>query len=189
MRAFRPFALVTAIVLAGAMTSCSKTTVEHKSSLGSPAANPSPGQPTPTVTPTSTKTAASTATSTATNTATNTATKADTKPHIVSFVVTRQPQCPIIATSDSPFHQDGVNIKLKWRTANATQVALSIDSPNFYGTTKTGSYGVFDANSEIELPFNCDPTDQPNTTHSFTIDTIGAVDDRKTITVTKQTSP
>lgn len=68
-------------------------------------------------------------------------------------------------------------------------MALSLDAPNYFDTHHTGSYSDYGTSGEVDLSFPCDTNVQPNTTHTYTLDTLGSKDLRKTITVTKQTSP
>jgi hypothetical protein len=112
-------------------------------------------------------------------------------PRIVSFVVTQQPSCPIVGTTDAPFSKPGTDIKLSWNvTGGVKRVALSLDSPGFFQQYGTGSIDTYAPQGSVDLSFQCDPTDQPNTTHKYTLDTIGGgTSVEKTITVTKQTSP
>jgi hypothetical protein len=72
----------------------------------------------------------------------------------------------------------------------ATQVALSLDSPNFYAMNGgTGSIGEFAATDTADLSFQCDATVQPNTTHVYTLNTVSKPTVAKSITVTVRTSP
>lgn len=130
---------------------------------------------TPTPTPTSTSGAGITGTS---------------DPKIVTFKVKRKPACAVIATSDAPFAVDPVNIILEWKVSGATGIALSLDNPDFFKTYHTGSLDNYGTSGTVELPFNCDPTVQPNTTHKYTLDTLGpGKTQQQTLTVTVQTSP
>ena len=113
-----------------------------------------------------------------------------TGPRIVDFSVKQKPACPIVPTSDAPFAKDPVNIVLQWTVTGATQVALSLDEPGFFKKYHTGSLDEYPTKQTLELAFNCDPTVQPNTTHVYTLDTIGGgASQEKTLTVTVQTSP
>jgi len=110
--------------------------------------------------------------------------------HIVTFKVKQKPACPIIPTSDAPFSKDGTNIILEWNVTGASKVALSLDSPNFFKTYHTGSIDDYAPKKTVDLSFQCDPTVQPNTTHTYTLDTIGGgATIERSITVTVQTSP
>jgi hypothetical protein len=95
-----------------------------------------------------------------------------------------------VGTTDAPFHQDGADIIVQWKVTGATGVALSLDSPGFFKQYGTGSIGKYGATGEMELSFQCDVTVQPNTTHVYTLDTIGGGPSvEKSLTVTKPTSP
>ncbi len=110
--------------------------------------------------------------------------------HVVTFQVKQKPACPIIPTSDAPFSKAGTDIVLEWNVTGATKVALSLDSPNFFKTYHTGSIDDYPTKHTVDLTFQCDPTVQPNTTHTYTLDTIGGgATVERTITVTVQTSP
>jgi hypothetical protein len=188
MRAHRSLALAGVMVMTVALTACGKTNPEPSSAIGNvgtgaPVTNPSPGQTSPKATATPIQTG-TTAPAKATTKA------ADTAPRIVTFEVSQQPECPIIATSDAPFHKDGTPIKLRWKAVNVPGVSLSLDAPTWFDTYKTGNYDAdLPASGEIEISFVCDTNDQPNTNHTYTLDTLGSVDVRKSITVTKRTSP
>jgi hypothetical protein len=112
-------------------------------------------------------------------------------PKIVQFNVKQKPACPIIATSDAPFSKDAVDIILEWKVTGATQVALSLDDKNFFKTYHTGSIQDYPTTDEVQLSFACDPANQPNTTHTYTLDTIGGTGGyvQKSLTVTVRTSP
>src|SRR5262249_17569640 len=70
------------------------------SQSGAPSVSPTAGG---TVTPTNTPTTS------VTTTATSTASSANGGPTIVDFSIKQQPACPVVGTSDAPFHQDGVD--------------------------------------------------------------------------------
>jgi hypothetical protein len=108
---------------------------------------------------------------------------------VSSFKITQQPACPIVATTDAPFSKPGVDIKLSWSVTGASKVALSLDSPNFYAMNGTGSIGEYAATDTVDLPFECDVTVQPNTTHVYTLNTVSTPTAAKSITVTVRTSP
>ena len=85
----------------------------------------------------------------------------------------QKPACPVIPTSDAPFSKAGTDIVLEWNVTGATQVALSLDNPGFFKTYHTGSIDNYPTKHTVDLSFQCDPTVQPNTTHKYTLDTIG----------------
>ena len=118
---------------------------------------------------------------------------ANTGPTIVDFSIKQQPSCPIVGTSDAPFHQDGVNIIVQWKTSGGvTGVGLSLDSPTdfFKNNGGNGSIGNYGPSGQMELSFQCESTNGPNTTHTYTLDTIGGGKSvQKTLTVTKPTNP
>ena len=150
-----------------------------------PATDPSATSATSGTTTTTTTTTPTTGTPT-----TSTPTKVPSGPHL-SFSVSQQPACPIVGTSDAPFSKPGTNIILKWNaTGGVKRVALSLDEPGFFKQYGTGSIDTYAPQGTVELSFQCDPTSQPNTTHKYTMDTIGGGTSVEiTITVTKQTSP
>jgi hypothetical protein len=171
-----------------ALGGCAKSsTVNGAGGLG--ASSPSLA---PTVPGTSgSATAAPTVSSTPTSTPTHTKTKTPS-PTIDSFVVSQKPMCPVIATSDAPGDANpGFDIKLSWHvTGGATKVALSLDDPGFFKKFHTGGIADYPTTDEVDLAFECDPAVQPNTTHTYTLDTIGGGSSvEKTVTVTVQTSP
>jgi hypothetical protein len=100
---------------------------------------------------------------------------------IVSFTVTRQPACPVVGTPDAPFSAPGQDIAIEWKVTGATRVALSVDK---------GLYQTYDGiHGTATISFPCD-TNQPMTTHTYTINTLGGGTSRsKTLTVTKQSNP
>ncbi len=110
-------------------------------------------------------------------------------PVIVSFAVTHKPACPVVATADAPFSKAGEPITLAWNVTGATGVALSIDDPTFYAHNGTGNYANYGPQGTVTLPFACDPTVQPNSSHAYTIDTRDRSGVSKTITESVPTSP
>ncbi len=112
-----------------------------------------------------------------------------TGPVIVSFTVTHKPACPVVATADAPFSKAGEPITLAWNVTGATGIALSIDDPTFYAHNGTGNYANYGPEGTVTLPFTCDPTVQPNTSHAYTIDTRDSSGVSKTITESVPTSP
>jgi hypothetical protein len=76
-----------------------------------------------------------------------------------------------------------------WKASGTSKVALSLDSPGFYAQFKTGSVGTYAAQGTLDLKFECDPAVQPNTTHTYTLNTVSTPSIQKTISVTEQTSP
>lgn len=173
---------LTAVVVVGlaiaafTLSGCAKSPPTGQGALG-----------TTTTTPTSTGTQP---TGTPTTTSTHTSGGGGGGPAVV-FSVKQKPSCPIVGTSDAPFSQPGQDIVLQWQTSGgATGVALSIDDPNFFKTYHSGSYGSYGTSGTIDLAFQCDATVQPNTTHTYTLDTTGGgTSAEKTLTVTVPTSP
>jgi len=185
----RTSAVMSLAALVLVLPACSKSTSGGSSGLSglTPSSAPVvPSGPSSAGTPTATATVTSTGNGTA------------TPPHVVagpkinSFVVMRAPACPVVATSDAPFSKPGSDIVLKWSVGGGvTKVALSLDDPNWFKNHGTGSIGSdYPTSGTAELPFNCDPTDQPNTTHKYTLNTVGGGPTKQmTLTVTEQTSP
>jgi hypothetical protein len=151
---------------------------------------PQPGTSVSVTSGSTTTVAPSTATSTPTSVTTSKTSGSGGGAHIVTFKVKQKPACPIIPTSDAPFSKEGTNIVLEWNVTGATKVALSLDNPGFFKTYHTGSIDDYSPKHTVDLSFQCDPTVQPNTTHKYTLDTIGGgATIERTITVTVQTSP
>jgi hypothetical protein len=187
MSVIRTLAALGVVTTVFALGACSKSTTDAGSgglSGQTPATSPSvPGSAPASAPPTSDAT--STATATGTHTAAPSA-------RIVSFTIVQQPSCPVVGTSDAPESIPGQDIKLAWKTSGGvTKVALSIDDNGAnFKATGNGSVGNYAANGTMELSFECNLTDQPNTTHTYTLDTIGGGKSvQQTLTVTKQTSP
>jgi hypothetical protein len=175
------------IAMLVALAGCSKTSTV-KGSGGLSGSSPSTSPTVPATSAGSTPTTGTSATSTATGTHTKTAAAG---PTIDYFAVSQKPACPVVATSASPFAKDGVDIKLKWKvTGGASKVALSLDDKDFFKTYGSGTISDYPTTDEIDLAFSCDPTVQPNTTHTYYLDTIGGGSSvRKVVTITVQTSP
>ena len=186
-------ALVAATFL---LSACAKTSTTAGSSgltgVGSqaPSLSPTPGGSTTAATTPPTGTTTTTEAAPPTNTKTTTK-KGTSSPEITSFVVAQKPQCPVVPTSDAPFSKPGTDVILKWKTTGGvTKVALSLDSPGFFKQYGTGSIDEYNASGQVDLTFQCDPTVQPDTTHTYTLDTIGGGKSvEKTLTITVQTSP
>jgi hypothetical protein len=187
MRTFRVIALTGALLLATG-TACSGVHPNHSSAIGtvgSPSATSVAQQSPASAGPTSTGGANPTPTATKT-----TASPAQDKPRIVSFTAIQQPVCPVVPTVDAPFSAPGKNVILRWKAVNVPAVSLSLDGPHYFDTAKTGNFETGLATSgELEVPFNCNPADQPTTTHTYTLDTEGPVHLHQTISITKRTSP
>jgi hypothetical protein len=194
---------VGAVLVAGTLllSACAKTSTTTGSGgltnvgSGAPSLSPTPGESTMAATTPPTGTTTTTAanppaTATKTKVVAPT-TKKVVSPEITSFVIAQKPQCPVVPTSDAPFSKPGTDIILKWKTTGGvTQVALSLDDPGFFKKFGTGSISEDPASGQVDLSFQCDPTVQPDTTHTYTLDTIGGTKSvEKTLTVTVQTSP
>ncbi|HKD98230.1 MAG TPA: hypothetical protein VKB69_11565 [Micromonosporaceae bacterium] len=161
-----------------------------KNKSGSGALGSQSGAPSVSPTAGGTATPTNTPTTSVTTTATSTASSADGGPKIVDFSIKQQPACPIVGTSDAPFHQDGVDIIVQWKVTGASGVALSLDSPDFFKQYGTGSIGSYGPTGEMHLPFTCEATNGPNTTHTYTLNTKGGGPSvARTLTVTKPTNP
>jgi hypothetical protein len=184
MRMKSSWAMIGVVTVLFALGGCAQNTaVTGAGGLSGQAPSIAPGVPT------GSATATNSATATATKTATHTATHVSS-PAIDSFVVSQQPMCPVIATSASPQGYPGVDIKLKWHVTGATKVALSLDDKNFFKEHGSGSQGDYATTGEADLPFECDATAQPDTTHTYTLDTIGGGPTaQQTLSVTERTSP
>jgi hypothetical protein len=73
--------------------------------------------------------------------------------------------------------------------SGASNVALSLDDPTFYMKNGAGSYGEFPSSGTIDFAFECDPTVLPNTTHTYTLNTVSKPSVAMTLTVTVPTNP
>jgi hypothetical protein len=71
----------------------------------------------------------------------------------------------------------------------ASQVALSLDDPSFYKDNGSGSFGEYGAQDTETVPFSCDPTAGPTTTHQYTLNTVGPNSVSMTISVSKPSDP
>jgi len=178
---------LTALVLV--LSACSKSTSGGSSGLSGVSPSSALGVPS-----SSTGAGAPTATSTGTKTAKPPPVAAG--PKVDTFAVARMPACAIVPDSAAPFSAAPVDIIVKWSVSGgATKVALSLDDKNWFKNNgNTGSIGSdYPLTGTTELPFECDPKDpkdQPNTTHTFTLNTIGGGPTvAKTLTVTVQTQP
>ncbi len=110
-------------------------------------------------------------------------------PKIILFSVTAQPACPVVPSSAAPYSSPGRDITITWKTAGATGVALSIDSPDFFAQYGSGSYASYPAQGSETIAFPCD-TSQRNSTHTYTINTLGGGPSvAKTITVSVPSQP
>jgi hypothetical protein len=110
----------------------------------------------------------------------------------LTLAITQQPACPVTGDTSAPFQANGEDIIIHWTVSGgATGVAVSLDDPKFFAQYHTGSLQNFTGTSgDAEMPFTCDITVQPNTTHEYTFDTLGGGKSvEKSITSTKQTSP
>jgi hypothetical protein len=177
---------VGALLLSGCASKKSATGTGSVGTIGAtPTANPSP-----TTTAGDTPTVTATTTATTTPTATSSSTAPPNAPRIKTFRITQKPACAVIGTTDAPFSTPGVDITLEWDVSNVDTVALSIDDPKWFDTYHTGNYSDFAPKGAVQLSFPCDPKVQPNTTHTYTINTIGGgASISRTLTVTVQTSP
>ncbi len=111
-------------------------------------------------------------------------------PRIVYFKVTSKPACPVVGTSAAPFSAPGQPVTLAWKVTGASGVALSIDDPGFFDAHHTGSYQDYGNEGTVTLAFGCGDTSKPQTTHRYTINTMGGSDSAaKTISVTVPTQP
>ena len=174
--------VTTLLTLAG----CAKSNAAGSGGLAGSAPTTAPTVPSATssIAPTTT------ATSTSTQTATSTTTKAS-GPTIDSFTIVQKPSCPIDNGTAAPYSGSGQDIILKWKvTGGVTKVALSLDDSGYFKQFKQGTLGDYPTSGTADLPFECNPTVQPNTTHKYYLDTIGGgPSQRRVLTVTEQTSP
>jgi hypothetical protein len=103
-------------------------------------------------------------------------------PQIVSFKVTHQPMCPVVGTPDAPYSAPGQDVTIAWKVTGATKVSLSVDGPGIY----RDDYGLEDMQV---LSFGCD-TSKPQSTHTYTINTIGGGTSKsQKLTVSIQSKP
>jgi hypothetical protein len=105
-------------------------------------------------------------------------------PQIVFFKVTQQPQCEAIGTTDAPYKQPAIPVRLSWKVTGAAGVALSVDDPGSYKRTHYGSFGSYGAEGTVEINFTCQASSGRTTKHTYTIDTLGDNSKEKTISVT-----
>lgn len=110
-------------------------------------------------------------------------------PQIVYFKVTGKPRCPVVGTSDAPFSAPAEPVVLAWQVTGASGVALSIDDPGFYNAHHSGGYGSYGAQASVSLSFPCGDITKQQTTHTYTINTLGDGSRAKTLTVTVPTRP
>ena len=182
-RAVVALALVALAVAACTVAACAKQNgTNGQGNVGSLGAAPSPppvAAPSP---------APTTVTSTPPTGATKT-TKSGAR--ILTFDVKQKPSCPVIASSDSPFGAPGQDVILEWSVTGATGIALSIDNPDYYDMNHMGSYGSYGPTGEVDISFPCDQAQQPNTTHQYTLNTVGGTGPSVSMTlkVSAQTNP
>ncbi|WP_157440684.1 hypothetical protein [Actinokineospora inagensis] len=109
-------------------------------------------------------TTATTTTRHTTTTTTTTTKPATSGPKILSFTVVSKPACPVLAKPGAPYSNPGAPVVISWKVSGASGVAISVDSPNMYG-----SYGSdYPASGQLELQFPCDTT-PGKTTHVYTV--------------------
>ncbi len=189
-RALAVFALAATLAAVSACSSNKPANGNGALTGETPTVSPTP--PTASTTATLSPTAAASTASSTTVTVTSTGTSVAASGPKLSFVMTQKPSCPVFGDgTDAPFTQAGSDIKLKWSTSGGVKkVALSLDSPGFFQQYGTGSIDTYAPDGSVDLAFQCDPTVLPNTTHKYTLDTIGGGKTiEKTITVTVQTDP
>jgi len=181
--AVRP-AAAALVIAALILAACSGKDKSGSGALGSQSGSPTVSPTPPCCTPPG-------PTTSPTGTTTDTATASG--PVIIDFSIKQQPSCPIVGTSDAPFHKDGVDIIVQWKTGGGvTGVGLSLDSPPdfFKQNGGNGSLGNYGPSGQMELSFQCQATNGPNTTHTYTLDTIGGGrSTQKSLKVTVPTSP
>jgi hypothetical protein len=186
MSVIRTWAALGVVAAALALGACSKSASETGAGgLSGQAPSVSPSVPT-------SAPASAPATTGTTATGTGTHTAAPSAPKIISFTITQQPSCPVIGSTDAPESIPGQDIKVAWKTSGGvTKVALSMDDNGAnFKATGNGSQGNYAANGTMELPFECNPTVQPDTTHTYILNTIGGGKSvQQVLKVTKQTSP
>lgn len=95
---------------------------------------------------------------------------------IVSFEVVQQPRC---ASGTDKYETPAVPLKIKWKVAGATGVALSVDDPN-----RVGSYGNYGVEETMEFTFSCGGAVGSTETHKYTIHTTGGSGQAKSKTLT-----
>ena len=191
-RPHRRLALAGLAVLALALPACATKSGNGAGSLGNlngtPTTAPTPptGGSTGTPSPPSGTSTGTRATATHTTTGTG-----QSGPRIDEFVIVQQPTCPVIGTTDSPFSAPGQDVKLEWKTSGGVaKVALSVDNPTFFDSTGTGNYAEYSPSDNVDLGFSCDDLTKPQTTHTYTINTIGGGKSvAKTLTISAQTQP
>jgi hypothetical protein len=110
-------------------------------------------------------------------------------PQIVFFTVTRKPACPVVPTKDNPQGYPPQPVTISWKVTGASGVGLSVDQPNFFAQYHKGSYRDYSGSEGSEtLSFPCDTT-KNTSTHTYTINTLGANSAGKTITVSTPSHP
>ncbi|MEU1884379.1 hypothetical protein ABZ491_02705 [Micromonospora rifamycinica] len=80
-------------------------------------------------------------------------------PTISSFRVTRKPSCPA-GTTVNPI--PGTGVRMEWRVADATSVALSVDGPGVYRDD-------YPSTGSEELTFPCSGGDGDTQRHTYTL--------------------
>lgn len=110
---------------------------------------------------------------------------APARARILSFAVTRKPQCEVVASGSTP-GQPAIDIRLSWSVAGADHVAFSDDEPDYYEShgERAGKRGIFPTTFTETIEFPCNGPEE-STTHEYTINTMGSAPSRKmTITYT-----
>jgi hypothetical protein len=98
---------------------------------------------------------------------------------IVSFEIVQQPRC---ASGTTKYETPAVPLKIKWKVAGATGVALSVDDPH-----RVGSYGNYGLEETMEFTFSCGGAVGSTETHKYTITTTGGSGEPKSKTLTVST--
>jgi hypothetical protein len=185
-----PLLLALCALAAALVGACSSSTAGTGGGTGSPVPTLATSQSSTSAPGASGNTSSSTTTSTKAAPHTSTHHSTATSGAVInSFAVSQQPRCPVVATSDAPFSAPGQPVTLTWDVSGASDVALSIDDPNFYASNHTGSYGTYPPSGSVTIDFQCNGMTQPNTTHTYTLDTVSTPSREKTLTVTVPTNP
>jgi hypothetical protein len=98
---------------------------------------------------------------------------------IVSFEIVQQPRC---ASGTTKYETPAVPLKIRWKVAGATGVALSVDDPH-----RVGSYGSYGLEETMEFTFSCGGAVGSTETHKYTITTTGGSGEPKSKTLTVST--